>query len=297
MRNLRDFIIKLKSKIDVDLLGVVKANSMSHIKEKLINNRKLGFSTEFESDNLDSRLDPNFHLENAKSIFVIGMSYYWEDKEIGKYKISNHAQGLDYHKVLGERLENLKTELSKNFCFNSYLQVDSGDLYEKELGRLAGFGYIGKNSLLINEEFGSYIFLGILITDIELEEYSKEFVGSCEDCNLCKIACPSGSIKGDYTVDSRVCHSYLTQWKKEIPETKNIKYAYGCDICQRICPKNKGVKKNLREEFKPRLKNFDEIDVKNVSNREFKRQFKDFSFSWTGKKVIVRNIELIENRG
>lgn len=297
MRNLNEFIMNLKSKTGVDLLGVVKAIPMLEIHGYLLNNKKLGLSTEFEPDEIDTRIDPSFHLENPKSIFVIGMSYYWQGKEEGRYKISNHSQGRDYHKVLKEKLELLKKELSKEFVFRSYIQVDSGDLYEKELGRRAGFGYLGKNSLLIDPNFGSYIFLGILVTDIEFSNYSKESKGSCGDCNICKVACPSGAILGDYRVNSKVCHSYLTQWKEETPETKNIKYAYGCDICQKVCPKNLNVKKDVHFDFKPRISNFDNEDIEKLSNREFKEKYKDHSFSWIGKKRIIRNIEIIESRG
>lgn len=297
VRNLNELIMKLKSNIKVDLLGVIKADSMEEICKDLIISKEKNFSTEFESDKINFRTEPNMHLKNAKSIFVIGMSYYWDEIEEGKFKISNHAQGKDYHKVLGEKLEDLKTELSKIYKFQSYSQVDSGDLFEKELGRRAGFGYIGKNTLLINKEFGSYIFLGILVTDIELNEYSRESEGTCGECNICKNACPSGSIIGDYTLNASICHSYLSQWKVEIPESKIINYAYGCDICQKVCPKNKGIKKNINEDFRPKIKNFDDKNIKNMSNKEFKRKYYEHSFSWVGKKVIARNIELIEERG
>ena len=297
MRKLDELIIKLKSKIGVDLLGVVEAIPMEKVYEDLILNKEKNFSTKFESDDTNSRIDPSMHLENARSIFVIGMSYYWDEEEEGKFKISNHAQGRDYHKVLREKLEALKLELSEIYEFQSYIQVDSGDLFEKELGRRAGFGYIGKNTLLINNELGSYIFLGILVTDIEMNEYSIKSSGSCGECNICKNTCPSGSIIGDYTLNGSVCHSYLTQWKVEIPESKKINYAYGCDICQKICPKNRDIKKNLHLDFQPRIKNFDNIDIKNMSNKEFKRKYYEHSFSWVGKKVIARNIKLIEERG
>lgn len=297
MRNFNEFIKNLKSKIGVDLLGIVKADPMIEIKGHLENNKKLGFSTEFETNDIGTRIDPSLHLENPKSIFVIGMSYYWKGKEEGRYKISNHSQGRDYHKVLREKLEGLKEELSKEFIFNSYLQVDSGDLYEKELGRKAGFGYLGKNSLLINPIFGSYIFLGILVTDIELNDYSKESWGSCGDCNICQVACPPSAILGDYRVNSKLCHSYLTQFKEQNQETENIKYAYGCDICQKVCPKNSDIKRDIHLDFKPRLKNFDGEDIEKLSNREFKEKYKDYSFSWIGKKRIIRNIQIIESRG
>lgn len=297
MNNSKKYLETLKKALDIDLLGVVEAKKLEDIKEKIRSNKNEGYYTEFECDNIDSRIDPNLHLENAKSIFVIGMSYIWDEKETDKFIISNHSRGEDYHKVLTEKLEKLKLELNKKYDFNSYIQVDSGSLYEKEFGRLAGFGFLGKNSLLINKEFGSYIFLGLLVTDIELNYYSTPIEDSCGECRVCVSKCPSSSILGDYRIDSSICHSYLTQKKTENEETKKIIYSYGCDICQVICPKNISIVKNKHEEFKPKLYNFNYEEIKDLSNNAFKKKYKDFSFSWVGRKRILRNLNYINERG
>lgn len=294
---LNDFILDLKSKLDIDLLGIVKAKKLEESSLEIEENRKLGYYTEFESEDTDSRTNPFRHLENTKSIFVIGMSYIWSEKARGRYPLSNHVKGQDYHIVLGKKLEALKAELEKEFCFESYSQVDTGNLFEKELGRLAGFGFIGKNSLLINEEFGSYIALGLLLTDIEFFDYSQPVEGTCGSCDKCVKACPSKSIKGNYRIDSSSCHSYLSQSKVEIGSDQKFKYVYGCDLCQLVCPRNKDVVKNKHIEFKPKLENLDDIDIRKMSNKGFKREFKDFSFSWINRKLIVRNMDLIDKRG
>lgn len=294
MKEFKEYLENLKKKINVDLLGLVKAEVLEKVKEDLQENIKLGYKTSFENEDLTSRVSPSFHLESAKSIFVIGMSYIWEeDQNPGKLRISNHARGLDYHKVLRQRLDDLVFELKKDYEFSYYIQVDSGNLYEKELGRLGGFGYIGKNSLLINEEFGSYIFLGILVTDISFTQYLKAKEGSCLDCEICIKSCPAKAIIGDYRINASICHSYLSQLKEDRPETKDISYAYGCDICQRVCPKNKDISKNVHEEFRPLIYSFDMEEIKNLSNKAFVRKYKDQSFSWVGRKVILRNIEIL----
>lgn len=284
----------LRKELDIDLLGVVKAEPMENILGFLSSQMEKGFTTTFEDENLEARINPKFHLENAKSIFVIGMSYIHEISGTGKFKISNHARSRDYHLILKEKLEKLEDILKRDGDFNSYIQVDSGSLFEKELGRRAGFGYIGKNSLLINKTYGSYIFLGLLVVDFEVDEYSKAIEGSCGDCDLCVKACPSKAIFGDYVIDASICHSYLSQWKGEISETNNLKYIYGCDICQEVCPKNRDILKNIHEEFKPKLSSFDNINLEEFSNRQFKREFRDFSFSWVGKKTLLRNIGIIK---
>lgn len=290
------FIENLRKKVDIDLLGLVGADSLDTIRDRILENQSLGFYTDFEVSDIEKRTNPNLHLQNCKSIFVAGISYFWDCKPDGKFKISNYASGKDYHKVLGERLLLLKEELKKNYSFSSTIHVDTGGFYEKEIGRKAGFGFYGKNSLLINEKLGSYFFLGLLFTDISFNSFSTEVAGSCGDCNLCVKACPAGAIIGDYRVDFSKCHSYLTQKKIEDLEIKNLKYAYGCDICQLVCPKNKGILKNLHEEFCPTRLFFDDIDFSNYSNKAFKREFSDYAFSWVGKKIIERNIDLLSKK-
>lgn len=297
MKYLENYLENLKKNLNIDLLGVVESKKLDEIKEKIVSNRNLGYYTEFESEDIDSRIDPSIHLENSKSIFVIGMSYIWDENDFGKFLISNHSRGIDYHRVLRKKLEELKLELSKDYSFNSYIQVDSGDLYEKELGRLAGFGYLGKNSLLINKDYGSYIFLGILVTDIDLKKYSTPVEGSCGSCDKCVKSCPSKCILNNYKIDSSICHSYLTQSKFDSLETKNIRYSYGCDICQRVCPKNSSIIINKNEEFRPKIHYFDYNNIKQMSNKGFKKKYKDFSFSWVGRKIILRNMDYIKERG
>lgn len=295
MNFLEKFLEDLRKKVGVDLLGLVKAEDLSLVRERILESKAKGYTTSFEIENINKRTKPEDLLENCKSIFVIGLSYYWEGQSKGDYLISSYARGLDYHQVL-KKLKDLEEILSRDYSFSALCHVDTGGFYEKELGIRAGFGYLGKNSLLINKDLGSYFFLGCLFTSIDFSSYSSPSVGTCGSCNRCLKACPAQAIKGDYSVDFSRCHSYITQKKEYHKELENINYAYGCDICQEVCPKNSNIKKNLHQEFRPRIFSFDNEDIFSLSNKAFKRKYKDFAFSWVNKKVIERNIEILKKR-
>lgn len=290
MENLED----IKKNLGVDLLGVCDASSMDNILD-ILKTRPKDFMTKFESDNYNLRVDPKLSLKDAKSVFVLGLSYIWDEPDNIDFKISNHARSLDYHKVMGKRLDHFSS-IIRNMGYNTYTQVDNGTLYERELARRAGLGFIGKNGLLINKTYGSYIFLGILVTDLNLDNYSSLDLDTCGDCKICEKACPSCAILGDYKLNPSICHSYLTQIKETYEETYNILYAYGCDICQKVCPKNKDIIYNKNEEFRPINFSIDK-SIKDLSNRQFREKYKDYSFSWVGKKTLVRNLEILEKRG
>lgn len=290
----------LKKKLNIDLLGLVEAKSLDQVGSRILSNKNEGLTTDFELQDLSLRIDPWTRLERVKSIFVLGMSYYWPCDFDGAYKISSYARGRDYHLVLREKIQELKEILKETFEFSSYIQVDSGGFYEKELARLGGFGHYGKNSLIINKDLGSYFFLGLLFTSIPASKfiYKAEIdLSSCGSCNLCKEACPTGAILGDYRVDFSKCLSYLSQKKNASPYLNNLTYAYGCDVCQEVCPKNRGILSDVHLDFKPKILSFDDLDLASLSNKAFKKKYKDFAFAWSGKKVIERNIKILASRG
>lgn len=290
----------LKKKLNIDLLGLVEAKSLDQVGPRILANKNEGLTTDFELDDLSLRIDPRTRLADVQSIFVLGMSYYWPCDLDGAYKISSYARGRDYHLVLREKIQMLQEILAETFEFSSYIQVDSGGFYEKELARLSGFGHYGKNSLIINKDLGSYFFLGLLFTSIPKSEFTYEAEidrSTCGSCKLCKDACPTGAILGDYRVDFSMCLSYLSQKKDDSSYLKNLVYAYGCDVCQEVCPKNRGILKNIHADFRPEIFCFDDLDLASLSNKAFKKKFKDFAFAWSGKKVIERNIKILASRG
>jgi len=188
-------------------------------------------------------------LQNAKTVIALGMNYYHEQKPLKEKhgRVARYAYGRDYHKIISKKLKQLEAfikTLDPNAETKSY--VDTGPVLERSFAEQAGIGVVGKNSCLITKEFGSWIFLAEIITNLKLKtatKTSKKF-SVCGKCTRCIDACPTGAIVAPGVIDSRRCISYLTienkgkipkEFAKEIKKTCRI---YGCDICQEVCPHN-----------------------------------------------------------
>jgi epoxyqueuosine reductase QueG len=178
----------------------------------------------------------------------------------------------------------------ENIGYKTKVCVDNNSLSERDLACKAGLGYIGLNGNLINDEYGSYIFLGVLLTDALIEE-DNPLDKTCLMCMSCVLECPTHAIKENGEINGNECLSYLTQ-KKELTEVEYgylNKCIYGCDICQKVCPLNSNLKTNTN--FIPYGIEF--INVKNyksLSNKEFNDIYGNLSGSWRRKKIIERNI-------
>ena len=201
---------------------------------------------------------------------------------------------MDYHTVLKDRMIRLIKELEKAMDFKYMYFVDTGPLIDREIARRCGLGYYGKNCSIINDEYGSFIFLGYILTNLEVEEYSSPVEEKCGDCDLCLRACPTKALESPYRVNPKRCLSYLTQTKDLIPHELREKMGtriYGCDTCQMVCPKNKGVEKSNHSEFIPEItKGYMNIEeLLTISNKEFKKKYGTMAGSWRGKNVLKRN--------
>ncbi len=223
------------------------------------------------SDRMARRRDPNLVLPGAKAVIMVGMPY-WPgisgfpaehevqtlpgkilEKDDGNRQnagiVSSYAWGMDYHSVLGTRLQTLGEWLCSKAGGVARYYVDTGAVLERDFAERAGMGFIGKNSLLINPRIGSGMFLGALFTTAALpidgEEGGEPRRGKagCGKCTKCKIHCPTKAIVDDHVVDARRCISYLTiELRGSIPTDLREDVGariYGCDICQQVCPWNK----------------------------------------------------------
>ncbi len=171
--------------------------------------------------------------------------------------------------------------------------VDTGELSDRAVAERAGIGWSGKNCAIITPEFGSYVYLGDLITTLMLEP-DTPLTEQCGSCTKCIDACPTGALVQGGQLNSQKCIAYLTQTKDFLPEQYRKKIGnrlYGCDTCQQVCPKNKGIDAHIHPEMepdpeiaKPKL-----IPLLTMSNRNFKEKFGHVSGSWRGKKPIQRN--------
>lgn len=276
--------------------GITQAGTLdSKIIDKKIKAKEI---TSFESEDLNLRLNPQAYLSGAKTIIVFALSYYWKlrSPKRPKYPLSIYTRGLDYHQVMGKKIREFDLRLKTKIKFRSKIHIDSGPLLEKVLGQRAGLGNFGKNTILINKDFGTYFFLGLHISDLDLDQNQykdQDQRDICKSCDKCIKACPTSALLGDGTMDPNRCLSYLSQIKEERTNTKDLNLVYGCDICQRVCPYNKTIKTNVHQEFRPVIYGLPD-QVKTMSNRAFKRTYKDFAFAWSGREVLVRNMEVLD---
>jgi len=187
----------------------------------------------------DIRADPSLLLPGVRSIVMVSLDYNQPvEHQPGHPKIARYALGRDYHKVLRSKLKTLGARLSGNWRVG----VDSAPLLEREYAHLAGLGWFGKNTLLIDSRRGSYFFIGALLTDLFIER-DEPSVGGCGTCTRCIDHCPTGAIvfeDGRWQVDSRRCISYLTIEHREpfSPDVELDGWTFGCDVCQEVCPFN-----------------------------------------------------------
>lgn len=295
--NINEYVIKKSKELDIDIIGFTDSSPFLGAKEILLRRQKENKQTEFEEKDIEKRINPLITLDSCKSIIVIGISYNIDnhDKvEFGlKGRLSRSSWGIDYHKVLNNKLELLIKELEKELDFEYKSFVDTGPLIDRELAKRAGIGYFGKNCSIINDDYGSFIFLGYILTSLKLDS-SVKVEGKCGDCNLCIKACPTKALEEPYNLNPKRCISYLTQTKEKIPlefrEKMGMKI-YGCDTCQNVCPKNKGIMKSNHKEFIPEITNgyMDIEELLFISNKEFKKRYGNMAGSWRGKTILKRN--------
>lgn len=216
--------------------------------------------------NLDKRMDPSGMLPGARSIIVVAMSYRPAADVAGKDsptaaeglgRIARYAWGLDYHAVLRERLRRFVDRLRSEGGepFDARICVDTAPIVEREIAEAAGIGWIGKNTLVLHECLGSYLFLGEIITTLALEP-DEPVANRCGSCTACLDACPTGALVEPHRMDASRCISYLTiEHRGEIPEEFREAigpWLYGCDICQEVCPFNRKAPPTREPAFAPR---------------------------------------------
>lgn len=302
---IKNYIINKAKELDIDMMGFTNSEPLFNLEEYLKYRIANNIITEFEETDINKRIDPKLTMANCKTIIVIALSYNIDFKEKSscrlKGSLSKSSWGQDYHKVLQSKMINLISEIKKIQDFEYKYFVDTGPLVDRELAKKSGLGYYGKNCNIINDDYGSFIFIGYILTDLEFNIDSNSIDSECGECDLCIRACPTNALEEAYKLNPKKCISYLTQTKKPLDiylkEKMGIKI-YGCDTCQLVCPKNKDVKKSTHEEFIPILTS-GVIDIEELlvmTNREFKVKYGSMAGSWRGKNILKRNsINALEN--
>ncbi len=214
---------------------------------------------EYMHRNCCLREDPRELLAEARSLILVSMNYHWpgEDRrEPGRGQVSRYARGRDYHKVLRGRLRRVESMLREEFGAGATrICVDSAPLLERSLAAAAGLGWIGKNTLLIDEKIGSWTFLGALLCDLDLPPDSP-VADRCGNCTACLDACPTEAFPEPGVLDAGRCISYLTiEHKGKVPVKLAVPmgdHVFGCDICQEVCPWNQKAPATGEADFEPR---------------------------------------------
>jgi epoxyqueuosine reductase len=250
----------------------------------------------------EKRIDPQIVLPQAKSVICVAMNYYSsvqhsENPETGK--ISRYAWGDDYHIVVTERLEKLRDFIQLKIpAVTCKRYVDTGPMMDKVWAARAGIGWMGKHTNIITRDHGSWVFLGEILLDIELE-YDEPKADLCGSCTACIDACPTQAIVQPYVLDSNKCISYLTiEHRDDLPKNLTSKFGrwvYGCDICQDVCPWNRFQKETREPAFEPREENIASmlIDLAGISQEEFSRRFHQSPVKRTKRSGLVRNAKAV----
>ncbi len=284
-------------------VGISKAKFLdneSQLLQEWLNN---GFHGEmnYMENNFEKRTDPGKLVEGAKSIISVLLNYYPEElQKDNTYKISKYAYGKDYHFVVKEKLHDLLEFIQIEIGdVSGRTFVDSAPVMDKVWAAKSGLGWIGKNTNLISKEFGSFVFIGELIIDLELK-YDKSIKDYCGTCTTCIDACPTKALT-PYKLDARKCISYLTIEKKgDLPEEMKGKWndwIFGCDICQDVCPWNSKLISHNESAFNisDELKNMNKDDWQNLNKPTFKKLFKNSPVERTKFEGLRRNIEFLES--
>lgn len=294
--DIKKYIINSSKELEIDAIGFTDNNNLD-VRELLLERRESKKTTEFEEVDIEKRINPNLTLKSCRSVIVIALSYNVDFKPKREFylngKLSMSSWGRDYHSVVNDKIEQLIEKIKEKIDFEYKAFVDTGPLIDRELAKRSGIGYFGKNCSIINKECGSFIFLGYILTDIDLEA-DRAIEEDCGDCELCLRACPTGALESAYSLNPKKCISYLTQTRENIPSELREKMGnsiYGCDICQMVCPKNKDVKISKHKQFMPDITGgeMDLIELLTISNRNFKKKYGFMSGSWRGRNILKRN--------
>ncbi|KAB2913628.1 MAG: tRNA epoxyqueuosine(34) reductase QueG [Bacteroidetes bacterium] len=255
----------------------------------------------YMENHFDKRLDPTKLVEGAKSVVSFLYNYYTpqQQQHADAPKISKYAYHTDYHFVVKDKLKQLLQFITDTIGeVHGRAFVDSAPVMERAWAKKSGLGWTGKHTLLINKQRGSYFFLGELIIDLELEPDApiKDYCGTC---TACIDACPTEAIT-PYWVDGSKCISYLTiELKDEIPaefKGKMDNWAFGCDICQQVCPWNRFSQPHNEPEFEPHpdLMTMDARQWHEITEDVFKQLFKNSPVKRTGYKGLKRTLTFLK---
>ncbi|HET7478379.1 MAG TPA: tRNA epoxyqueuosine(34) reductase QueG [Rubrobacteraceae bacterium] len=287
-----------------DLVGVTSAEPLREGGERLREWQEARMAADmcYMQRPVELLSDPKKLQKSARSVVSLGVSYYPGDhpeNADGGGRVARYAWGRDYHVVIKERLYRLREELEKDLGVKVKARAftDAVPLLERSAAQRAGLGFFGRNSCLINGDVGSYFFIADLTLDLDLP-IDEHGTGTCGRCSRCMDRCPTGAIKAPGVVDARLCISYLTiENRGEIPRELREKvgdWAFGCDVCQEVCPYNKTKAARSRwPEFSEEAGAGPYLDIVEVleirTDEEFEQRFAGTPLTRPGRAGLLRN--------
>lgn len=299
-----DRIKKKAAELGFDKIGIVRASALDHEAEHLREwlDRDFHGQMAWMARELERRIDPKLLLSGAKSIIVVALNYFTDHKHedsITKGKISRYAWGDDYHDLLREKLQLLLDWIrSENSDVSGKICVDTAPFMDKAWAVRAGLGWLGKHSNLITKELGSWVFVGSIILNIELDYDTETVEDHCGTCTACIDACPTRAIVEPYVVDSQRCISYATIELRDDKIPRRIAdnlngWLYGCDICQDVCPWNRFEAQTKELRFEPREGKTSLVldEVEQMTHDEYVTRFRGSAVKRAKLSGLKRNAE------
>lgn len=300
LKQLKQDVIDYAHTIGIDSIGFTTADPFDEMKQKLVDYHAKGYASGFEESDIALRTEPTLTLPTARSIIAIAVGYPNKLKGAPKSTrgdrrgmFARASWGQDYHSIMRKRLDKLADYLRDRVDgVEIQSMVDTGALSDRAVAERAGLGYVGRNGFVINPELGTWTYLGEMLVSVPFPP-DDPLLDSCGDCTICVDRCPTGALVGDGQLNSQKCISFLTQTKGYLADEYRYKIGnrlYGCDTCQQVCPRNKGINTQHDdivlepEVLKPRL-----VPLLKMSNKEFKNTYGHLAGAWRGKKPIQRN--------
>lgn len=257
----------------------------------------------YMAEHAAARSDPSKVLRGVKSVVMVALGYRSKEpapRQSGFGRMARYAWGADYHDVMHVKLEALRCDLvARNPAVRARCVVDSAPLMERDYAQLAGLGWIGKNTLLLNRELGSWFFLGALLIDCELDYDLPHSTDHCGSCTKCLDACPTSAFDGPYQLDPRRCISYLTiEHKSAIPESQRPllgDWIFGCDVCQDVCPWNGDTPVTSEPRFFPAAdaNPIDLASLLQLDDAAFRRRFRGTPLFRAKIARVLRNAAIV----
>jgi len=294
-----DRVKALAMELGFSFCGIAEAAFLEEEAPKLEEWLKRGYQGKMSylENHFDKRLDPRLLVSGARSVVSLVYNYYPKEihEQPGGLKLAKYAYGQDYHEVVKDKLRTFMDRIREEIGeVDGRAFVDSAPVHERAWAAKSGLGWVGKNSLLLNRDMGSFFFLAELILDIDLEPDGpiKDYCGTC---TACMDACPTDAIPAPYVVDGSKCISYLTiELKEEIPaefKGKMNEWVFGCDICQDVCPWNRFAKPHNEPKFQPQgWEGFDRKDWKELTEEVFQKVFKKSAVKRAKYAGLKRNV-------